>query len=660
MNREIRNARGALVELTPDDVVPTKKLPSSSQRQSPTSPSMPRSKIRRTKTAMEKPRAKQPLKTSGSQGRGIFEFHVASDGELDLATPKQPIFEELKQKRSQNTYGRTEALSSSDTRNLELSVESTEKSILSGSHIPPLALTSTSTEHPQGLDGTTVLKPVSDPGPFELESPNSDEKITIATIPSRGQAGELYFPGEGANSSRKRSRDEMEATNGLYTGLTEPSSSTSVFSPDKTITVARRSLSFSSPRENCVIENRVMPLHSNNHNQTEICDHASPLPRQVQNDELLDELSLSVPTASATSKGQVKRQKNPELSDQRRDELDSDDNAIGLPKDNYQPRPSKSRSGNGNGELLIPADYSKRPEAVSKKKRKLSRRKTTAFHELIPKEELEEEEDEVVNQAGFEAPKSKPLKLVTEQDELHLENEDGPEVDQGPIEHEVESIGKTTGSTKQRGRPKKVAVIEPLGHETSEHEDQTLRVGPTTEASIPENEAGPRLAKQLTEPKKQRGRPKKGAAETSKGKSSETNDASIESDVELEKPNHPATAKKLRKQGRNAGRPIATSEELIRDSDDDSDAPDEGGNIPNRVLEEIQGNIIPSKPSEKAAASPSPSKSKPVPPETPQKQGSLSKGPDKHSPISGGKVAYRVGLSKRQRIAPLLRIVRKS
>ena len=622
---------------------------------------MPRSKIRRTKTTVEKPRAKQPLKTYGSQGRDIFEFHVASDGELDLTTPKPPRFEESKQKRNQNTYGNTGALSSSDTKVLELSVDSTEKSILSGSSMPPRALKSTSTEHPQGLDGTTVLKPVSGPGPFGLESLYSDEKMPIATIPSRGQAGELDFPGEGANPSRKRSRDEMEATNGQHTVLTEPSSSASVFSPNKTITVARRSLSISSPRADCVIEDRMMSLHSNTYTSTERGDHAGPLPQQVQNDQLLDELSLSVPTASVTSKCQTKPQKNLDFSDRFGDEPDSDDNAIGLPKDNYQPRPSKSRSGHGNGGLLIPADYSKRPEAVPKKKRKLSRRKTTAFHELIPKEEHEEEEDEVVNQADFEAPKFKALKLVTEQDELDLKNTDKAEVDQGLIERELESIGKTTGSTKQRGRPKKVAMIESLGHETSEHEDQTPPVGPTTtEVSMPENEANPQLAKRPTESKKQRGRPKKGAAETSKGKSPEAIDASIERDVAPEKPYQPTAAKKLGKKGRNAQGPIAISEELIQDSDDDSDAADDGGSVPNRVLEDTQGNVQPPKPSEKAAASPSPSKTKSVPPETPHKQGSLSKGPDKHSPISSGKVSYRVGLSKRQRIAPLLRIVRKS
>lgn len=60
-----------------------------------------------------------------------------------------------------------------------------------------------------------------------------------------------------------------------------------------------------------------------------------------------------------------------------------------------------------------------------------------------------------------------------------------------------------------------------------------------------------------------------------------------------------------------------------------------------------------------------------APPQTPQKQDpnpstpvagntNARKGPAKHSPISStGKVPYRVGLSKRARIAPLLKIVRK-
>ena len=660
MNREIHDARRALVEVTPDEGAPTMELPTSSRQQSPNTPSMPRSKLRRTKTTVEKPRAKKPLKTYGSQGRDIFELHVTSDGQFDITTPKRPRFEESKPKRSQNTYDRAGTLSSGNTEVLELRLDSTDNNALSGSSMLPLALDSTSTEHPPGLDGTTFLKPVSGQSSFELESLYSKEKMPIGALPSQDPAIGLDSPEKGANSSRKRSRDEMAATDGQHTGRAGPSSSTSVLLPNKTLTIARTPLSFSPPLEDCVIEDPILPLHSNTHIVTEILDHGGSLAKQLQNDELMDELSLSVPTASVTSKCQIKPQKNPECSDQRRDDLGSDDNAVGLPKDNYQPRPSKSRSGRGNVELLIPADYSKRPEALSKKKRKLSRRKTTAFHELIPKEEFEEEEDEVVNQASFEAARSKFPKVVAEQDELHLENTEKAEVNQEINEPDLESIGKPIGSTKQRGRPKKAAMLESLEHATTLFGEQVPSAKPTTEVAMPENEADPQLAKQVTESKKQRGRPKKGAAEISKAKSFEANDANIQRDVEPEDSNHTATAKKLQKNRRNTGASMAISEELIQDSDDDFDAADEGGSVSNRVLKETQGKALPSKPAEEAASSPSPSKSKSIPPETPNKKGSLSKGPDKHSPISSGKVSYRVGLSKRQRIAPLLRIVRKS
>ena len=609
---------------------------------------------------MEKPRAKKPLKTYGSQGRDLFELHVTSDGQFDITTPKRSRFEESKPKRSQNTYDRAGTLSSGNTEVLELRLDSTDNIALSGSSMLPLALGSTSTEHPSGLDGTSFLKPVSGQSSFESESLYSKEKTPIGALPSQDPAIGLDSPEKGANSSRKRSRDEMEALDGQHDGLAGPSLSNSVFSVNTTTTVAGTSLSFSPPHEDCVLEDPILPLHSNTHNVTELLDHGEPLPKQVQNDELLDELSLSVPTASGTSKCQIKPQKNPECSDQRRDDLGSDDDAVGLPKDNYQPRPSKSRSGRGNGELLIPADYSKRPEALSKKKRKLSRRKTTAFHELIPKEEFEEEDDGVVHQASFAARTTKVPKVVTEQDELHLNNTAKAEVDQEANDPDLESVGKPIGSTKQRGRPKKAAMLESLEHETTIFEKRVPSVKPTTEACRPENEADPQLAKQVTESKKQRGRPKKGAAETSKATSSEANDAHIEKDVEPEDPNHTAIAKESQKNRRDSGAFMAISEGLIQDSDDDFDAADEGGSVSNRVLKETQGKSLPSKPAEEVASSPSPSKSKSVPPETPNKKGSLSKGPNKHSPISSGKVSYRVGLSKRQRIAPLLRIVRKS
>jgi hypothetical protein len=47
----------------------------------------------------------------------------------------------------------------------------------------------------------------------------------------------------------------------------------------------------------------------------------------------------------------------------------------------------------------------------------------------------------------------------------------------------------------------------------------------------------------------------------------------------------------------------------------------------------------------------------PAPAQTPSKDS--KKGPDQHSPLQSGKMPYRVGLSKKTRIAPLLKIIRK-
>ncbi|KAI4174367.1 MAG: hypothetical protein LQ343_002301 [Gyalolechia ehrenbergii] len=63
------------------------------------------------------------------------------------------------------------------------------------------------------------------------------------------------------------------------------------------------------------------------------------------------------------------------------DELGSDDLVSNLPKEIYQPRPSRSRSALTADELVIPEDYSIRPEALAKSKRTSKRRKTTAFEE---------------------------------------------------------------------------------------------------------------------------------------------------------------------------------------------------------------------------------------------------------------------------------------
>ena len=70
-----------------------------------------------------------------------------------------------------------------------------------------------------------------------------------------------------------------------------------------------------------------------------------------------------------------------------------------------------------------------------------------------------------------------------------------------------------------------------------------------------------------------------------------------------------------------------------------------------KVFEESTGNAL------KQSSPPTKSIAVPNTPKKPVE--AADRGPDKHSPIGNGKVGYRVGLSKRARIEPLLRMVRK-
>ncbi|KAI4131008.1 MAG: hypothetical protein LQ347_003147, partial [Umbilicaria vellea] len=78
---------------------------------------------------------------------------------------------------------------------------------------------------------------------------------------------------------------------------------------------------------------------------------------------------------SQPSKGMLRRKTK---DDVHIDDLGVDDIAVGLPKEQYQPRPSRFRANRADEEFLRAVDFSKRPEAVVKAK--IKRRKTTGGH----------------------------------------------------------------------------------------------------------------------------------------------------------------------------------------------------------------------------------------------------------------------------------------
>ena len=138
-------------------------------------------------------------------------------------------------------------------------------------------------------------------------------------------------------------------------------------------------------------------------------------------------------------------------------DLVSDDIAIGLPKEQYRPRPSRSRA---NAEdLVAPVDFSKRPEAVAKTtvkpKRKNKRCKTTCFEELRPAKDEMEEDDEMREQ-------SKELDIPVWKDsmpepQLVIGVKDAKDDKSVAIEDETstEPEAAIVRPKKQRGRPKK-------------------------------------------------------------------------------------------------------------------------------------------------------------------------------------------------------------
>ena len=275
------------------------------------------------------------------------------------------------------------------------------------------------------------------------------------------------------------------------------------------------------------------------------------------------------------------------------EEPGSDEAVIGIPKEHYQPRPSRSRSRKDE-DLVIPLDFSKRPEAALKPKKKSKRSKTTAFLELIPKEDETEDDDE-------------PLPAVPELDIPKFEHTKMSENNKGTLGMDDTESPVTTvkGAKKQRGRPKKAARHSGI------NEAQVYNVIDREVIFV---------EKVLSDEDSARPRERPAQSSVVVDESSQGRKAGDATDAEISQPSVPGKA--------------------------------------NKPLREIDGNCMLSKTPEKSEDHKG-TIGKDTAPKTPQKSSPHEKGPDKHSPISTGVVKYRVGLSKRARIEPLLRIVRK-
>lgn len=329
-----------------------------------------------------------------------------------------------------------------------------------------------------------------------------------------------------------------------------------------------------------------------------------------------DQLSMSSPRVVATDKTlrPEKARKKTKVMD---DEHGMDETAIGLPPEQYNPRPSRFRSGDAS--IFLPEDFSKRPESLSKAKRRKNRRKTTAFER--PPEDSEEEALAQVRDFIAQEVSSKPAADI----DKHLLK---PVEDRLRESQNAEPM-KKVGMTKRKGRR----------HVQENKEEHEPVVAPCSEEQPSKcNSSMANCTKHVRE---------HGLSKTIVTEKPPPQDQNL---IEIE------TAQLISTQT-SSGRPASMKRKLSlsaipHDGDDGGDPTNSDSPVSQnpKKIPPPQQNPTPS-------SSPSPIKQQLRPPQTPPK--SASTGPDKHSPLNSSKVAYRVGLSKRARIEPLLRIVRK-
>ena len=633
LNRESRAAHESLIQPTPKNALPATTAHGSSQQQTSNSPTVSRLKTMRSKTSVEKPKVKKALKTYGESSQDIFEFHGGSDGELDTVPRRDLGHKAAKSKRHEDSKvdQRASRRSSQDEDVMRRPITSSggdtekEKNVSVESSMPPPASKSTSFDQSQRSQ-TNIMTIIADPVPHTsptskilpptgtaCSKTHSQDPMSAPTTPqhrgfdkelSQNSTDSLRFDSMHSNTATKRV--SMQTNDGPA-----PSSSASENSPGQTITIQRTNQAIFFAKEvgsSTDDEPLGTPIDPN---IAAVIKPVVILPAPKDTEGTQDELSLSIPEASSKSPvkpAKVSKRKR-DTKDESFDKLGSDDDAVGIPKEQYQPRPTKRRSGNKDGEVFLPTDFSKRPEAIGKGKRKNRRLKTTAFQELLPKDEDEDEDDEVkmVPDPRFDIPDKKASKVSAEKNQPDVERCENAEIVPPEAQPEQNQAAKPSGQ-KKRGRPKKATA------------------NLSEEIAVDEPEA----------------------------------DIDIDDDgAEIEDPIISTTAKKSRKKSGTK----KTSAPLFDEQDGNEDeipvVEDDPEDLPPNVLNVTSGNTTVQPLSEKPASEISPVKANP-PPETPRKSTTPApKGPDKHSPISSGKVAYRVGLSKRARIAPLLRIVRK-
>ena len=425
----------------------------------------------------------------------------------------------------------------------------------------------------------------------------------------------------------------------------------------------------------------------------------------IQDELSVPEVRTSTSKSSRTSQDQITRRVATA------DEHGSEDPAIDLPKDQYQPRPSRSRGTHNDDGLIIPENFSKRPEDLVKGKRKAkNRRKTTALEKPTPKVELDEEDEEEAKMPTTAIPKLwprlkgwYPYDNETDWEDFQKKNPgQAAAVDQHWEQYWAkqdemkakQAQADPSPKKRGRGRPKKQdtqpvenmddqehdkdnEVVQDAAKIPSVQEDSNKRDLPTDDAPAEQD-----LHENSAEDEEPTKRSRKRKASTIQAPSDDENDVHTDVPVPEVTPTIPKPRGRKKRKTEEAPAPADSDHEAtVTDTTQSTKAPPKKrGRKKKSELPPVSAPVIlpdddedPPQPGNKAEVTDQPpnilsqnkgSSINVPPPVSPAKLTTPPTTPPKtakpvHSPLNSSQVKFRVGLSKKARIAPLLKIVRK-
>lgn len=670
LNRDMQDAHKSLLDPTPTHNKFLTRTSMDELQDASLTPPSNRSLGKRDTTLLEEVKAKKEIKTNRVHGTrrdhesaDIFKFTGSSDEEPEGASYTGVEMQSSDQSKENGAQELTETLRNPHGSRLQGGSSNTIPTVPNST--PPQPFNSsamrTTSDHEQHV-------------PYPQSQ--SDDRMPTPTTPShsRSTASSTY------KATQKEARSQPPAVPDLHFDKFEaqqrPTSSGSSIASGKTPTINTRGNMINEAIDASQGSERADPTSLPTFHTAGLLRPMVVLPEAQDDSQSLNQVSMPAPDVQITRTVEISDGRRMKKHDQTAtDDLGSDDTSIGLPKEQYQPRPSRSRGTRNDGDIIVPTDYSKRPETVAmgKKERKKRKGKQSVSAEVTAKTEREEEVDEKdmdvskseVILSEIEPPRS-PKTAEDQVDDVQAVDLSIPKTETTEIDsHSTQgSIKKGSEPKRQRGRPKKAADV--------------VMPAPQIEHCAREGSMKRKEHSASTNRKPAKGgQPKKSQSVVDSDSESEAENTILaakcdqpskkpQSVVDSDSESEAVTSRKISKRGHSGKKSHLV---LDSDSEDEPEAPEKHKSQPqdrrvsdfeNSALTESSGNRGNTKLTSKTANNAGADQSETLPPVTPPKAAaSTPKGPTKHSPISAGLSRYRVGLSKRARIEPLLRIVRK-